>query len=212
MDLSAALARDLALLSDAIDEGTADGARVDLVDSLARTVQAARAAVGSYVGLSVTTGPGEIDLRFTVLDDGAEPADVRTSLRVPFRPASQDGPAPAVVFYASTPGAFVDLAADIAWLTGRSASDIALDADLQPADGFDGAGTVAARSTVDQAVGVLLAQGRTPEQARAELARRAAADGGDLKRAAEQTIADLIPDPSDRRPDDGLDGTTGRLP
>lgn len=196
MDLSAALARDLALLSDAIDETTADGVRVDLVDCLARTVRAARAAVQSYIGLTVTTGPAETDVSFTVLADGATRADVRTSLCVPFRPASNGGPAPAVIFFASTPGAFVDLAADIAWLTGRAPAELALDEHVQLPDGLDGAGTVAARSAVDQAVGVLLAQGLTPEQARADIARRAAADGGDLVRAAERTIAEHVVDPA----------------
>ena len=207
MDLSAALARDLALLSDAIDEGTAHGARVDLVDSLGRAVRAARAAVSSYVGLSVTTGPADTDLRFTVIDDGVDPQEVRASLRVPFRPTSHGGPAPVVIFFASTPGAFVDLAADIAWLTGRPPSELALDADLTVARDPDGVGTVAARSAVDQAVGVLLAHGRTPEQARAELARRASDDHGDLERAAAQVIVELVPRPGDPSLAAAADGT-----
>lgn len=206
MELSAALARDLALLSDAIDDGAADGARVDLGASLTRTVQAARAAVESYVGLTVTTGPDASDLRFTVLHDGASSADVRASLRVPFRTGSADASSPAVVFYASAPGAFVDLAADIAWLTGRETVELALDDHLHRLDDADGAGTVAARSAIDQAIGVLLARGRTPEQARADLERRAADDGHDLERAAAETIADVVPGPGegglDDRPDE----------
>jgi hypothetical protein len=206
MELSAALARDLALLSDAIDDDSAaGGTRVDLAASLTSTVRAAQAAVESFVGLAVLTGPHETDLRFTVLHDGASPADVRSSLRVPFRAASADDPAPAVIFFASTPGAFVDLAADIAWLTGREPIELALDEHLDLSDDLDSAGTVAALSAVDQAVGVLLAHGRTPEQARADLARRAANDGGDLERAAERTIADLVPNASDGEPAEAAD-------
>ncbi len=202
MELSAALARDLTLLSDAIDENAADGTRADLLTSLTRTVQAARAAVVSYVGLTVTTGSDDTDLRFTVLHDGAAPSDVHASLLVPFRAVSDAGPSPAVIFFASTPGAFVDLAADIAWLTGREPVELVLDEHLKVPDDPDSAGTVAARSAVDQAVGVLLARGRTPEQARAYLERRAANDGGDLERAAEQTVADLVSHPVDGGPAD----------
>ena len=204
MDLSAALARDLALLSDAIEDGAGDGGRVDLVDSIARTVQAARAAVASCVGLAVVTGAEPSDLRFTVLQDGVTAPEVRASLRVPFRPTSPGGQEPAVIFFASTPGAFVDLAADIAWLTGQAPTDLALDENLQPPRG--GAGVVAARSVIDQAIGVLLARGRTPEQGRAEIARRAAADGSDLEQAARQTIAEQLAHLVDDRSDDRMTG------
>ena len=95
-----------------------------------------------------------------------------------------------VVFYASTPGAFVDLAADLTYAfaqpprtPGRDggSSGTALDpAGRGPAspdgDTFSLSG-VAELSTIDRAVGVLIDQGHHPDDAHATLRRDAARAG-----------------------------------
>ena len=103
-------------------------------------------------------------------------------------------------------GAFVDLAADLAWLTGAAVEDFALDVHgltAGMADGVDGvAGSdltgsrpvtdrrrrVFDESLINQAVGILLGRGLTPEQARQELDNRAAAAGTDRRSAAQRIV------------------------
>ena len=109
-----------------------------------------------------------------------------TSLRVPlalldpgFAAASR------VVFYAGTPGAFVDLAADLAFAfrganTPERAEDsapaIRLDEDTPPRTrGFSLSG-LKELSAIDRAVGVLIVQGHHPDHAYATLRRDAARD------------------------------------
>ncbi len=97
-----------------------------------------------------------------------------------------------IVLYAANPGAFVDLAADLAVLTGTALHEFLLDRHLDgafgPARPTD-PGRVLDASVVDQAMGVLLDRGWTPEQARRGLRRRAT--DGDLVAAAEALLADL---------------------
>jgi hypothetical protein len=88
-----------------------------------------------------------------------------------------------VILYASVPGAFVDLAADLGWLTGRDHSSHFLDRHLtRPADGT--ASVVRVSSAINQAVGVLIGTGRTPEDAHHYLVARAVAGGVALHEAA----------------------------
>ena len=153
--------------------------------------------MASYLGLAVTTGADHSDLRFTVLEQGAASEDVKTSLRILFRPdptrPDADGcAAPTMTLFASHPGAFVDLAADLAWLTSNTPTGLILDEHMQIARGLDDAGSVARNSAVNQAVGALLARGHTPEQAHAELVRRAAAQDGTVEEAARQIVAELV--------------------
>jgi hypothetical protein len=94
-----------------------------------------------------------------------------------------------VVFYASTSGAFVDLAADLAFVLGTTssnaglaedlASPIRLDADAPPSSRqFDLTG-VAELATIDRAVGVLIGQGHHPDDAYQTLRSDAALAGLD---------------------------------
>jgi hypothetical protein len=195
-----ALAADLVLLTDALDHPTADiGATIAALASDAAT------AVPSYVGLSVRIQLDDDVAELTTLDEESRIRGVATSLRIPVgsEPSSVDGVGLMLVLYASAPGAFVDLAADLAWLTGRPLADMRLDDDLaglflRPAR------SLRARSTIDQALGVLIDQGLTPEHARAQLAGRAAEAGSQLASAALALLAS-IPSPS-------RDETDGYLP
>jgi len=75
----------------------------------------------------------------TTLADGAVAGDICTSLHVPL-PGIGAGHEPAtvaVILYAGTPGTLVDLAADLAWLTGRPPTDFMLDKHLTVPAGPD---------------------------------------------------------------------------
>ncbi len=185
MTISAALAADLDILTAALDEPGAD-----VLHSLQQLGVDAHAAVPSYLGLSVTVDGSIPPFTFTTLDDGAA-ENVRTSLRLTL-PGIGDGraaPSVALILYAGTPGTFVDLAADLAWLTGRPPSDFALDQHLSVSDGSDTGIYLRAASVINQAIGVLIGRGHTPGQAHRDLDIRADSAGTDR-----HTIAQFILD------------------
>ena len=97
-----------------------------------RSSQYAANAVATYLGLSVLVARSEPAFAFTVLADGVVAEDVRTSLQVIVPgPGERAGRfAVTVTLYARSPGAFVDLAADLAWLTKSPVSDFVLDQHL----------------------------------------------------------------------------------
>ena len=115
MDFPTALLRDLLELSASIGVGEGDGA----IDArLGALVSAVRAAVPSYRGLQVTvydSGHPMSLTSFLPTEDG----EITTSLRLPFAVFSPQLDARnRVIFYAATPGAFVDLAADLGHALG----------------------------------------------------------------------------------------------
>jgi hypothetical protein len=117
MKIGPALAADLGILTAALDE---PGANV--LHSLHQLGVDARAAVPTYLGLSVTVEGSDPPFTFTTVEDGAAD-DVRTSLRLTL-PGVSDGrasPSVALTLYAGTPGTFVDLTAD---LPGRTPGHI----------------------------------------------------------------------------------------
>jgi hypothetical protein len=186
MKIGAALAADLGMLTVALDEPDADVLR-----SLHQLGVDAQAAVPTYLGLSVTVD-GSPPFTFTTLEDSAAD-DVRTTLRLTL-PAVGDGRASssvALILYAGTPGTFVDLTADLAWLTGRPPSDFALDQHLSVPDGSDSATYLRAASIFNQAVGVLIGRGYTPKAAHSKLNMPADGEGTDRHTAA-QFILDTL--------------------
>jgi hypothetical protein len=106
-----------------------------------------------------------------------------------------------VVFYAATPGAFSDLAADLGYalhaptttsdpaipddIGGDGAQDmrsdrqlpIVLDADLPPPTVVSGLTGLEDLSAINRAVGILIEQGHHPDRAHDTLRRHAAAAG-----------------------------------
>ena len=187
MTIGAALAADLGILTAALDESGAN-----LLHSLHHLGVDAQAAVPSYLGLSVIVDCSDPPFTFTTLEDGAAD-DVRTSLRLTL-PGVGDGAAStsvAFVLYARTPGTFVDLTADLAWLTGRPLSDFVLDQHLGVPAG-SGTGTyLRTASVINQAIGVLIGRGSTPGQAHRELDTQADGAGTDRHNAA-QFILDTL--------------------
>jgi hypothetical protein len=165
-NIAAALAADLGFLTAALDEpGT------DVTNSLRRLMAAATAALPAFLGLSVTVAGGDPPFAFTTFVEGAGMGNVRTSLRLTLPGAGSAGVADAViiVLYAASPGAFVDLAADLAWLTSRPLSDFALDQHLPAAAERGPVTSLSELSVINQAVGALIGQGHTPEQAERHL-------------------------------------------
>ncbi|MGB6207567.1 hypothetical protein, partial [Mycobacterium sp.] len=194
MKISAALAADLGILTAALDEPGAD-----VLHSLHRLGANAQAAVPTYLGLSVIVGGSDPPFTFTIFEEGAAD-NVRTSLRLTL-PGVGDGrasPSGALILYAGTPGTFVDLAADLAWLTGRPPSDFALDQHLGVPAGSDAGTALRTASVINQAIGVLMGRGHPPGQAHRELDVRADSAGTDRHTAA-QFILDTLTaeDPSD---------------
>jgi hypothetical protein len=185
--ITAALAADLGILTAALDEPGAD-----VLHSLHELAVDARAAVPSYLGLSVIVTRSDPPFTFTTLEDSAA-GDVRTSLRLAL-PGVSDGRAPlavALILYAGTPGTFVDLAADLAWLTGRPLSDFALDQHPSVPAGSHTGTYLRAASVINQAIGVLIGRGHTPQQAHRELDTQADGAGTD-RHAAAQLILDTV--------------------
>ncbi len=190
MEIPAALRTDLASLTQAFDDPD-----IDLDVELSRLTDNLRAAVSSYLGLTLTLGVAERTVTFNVSagrrSNGA-PHVVRASLML--RLAALDGRHVdnTLVLYAATPGAFVDLTADLTFALRLDGSALVLDAHLVPLEtAAAGTSGLADLSTVERAVGVLIAQAFTPELARAELTRRAAADGCSVTTTAEHLLAEV---------------------
>jgi hypothetical protein len=198
VDLPTALLRDLLHLSASV------GFRDDeLGTRLAAMVQAMCAAVPSYRGMDLTVYDGGQPMglvAFLDTDDGA----ISTSMRLPFATLGDGFNRDSrVVFYAATPGAFVDLAADLGHALqapvlfsrpppgatdgadgdglNRGHQDgqetIVLDADLPPRGTTSGLTGLDEMSTISRAVGMLIDQGHPPDEANSTLQRRATAAG-----------------------------------
>ncbi|MDQ2837311.1 MAG: hypothetical protein M3Y89_07810 [Actinomycetota bacterium] len=186
MQINAALVAELAVLTEALDD-----ADTDIVETLLHLVAGAHAAVPSYLGLTVTVTGSDPPITITSLEDTTEVGDIRTSLRFDAPDAGHDGPMPRVslVLYAGNRGAFVDLAADLSWLTGRKLTGVILDAQLTIPAEPDPAAQLRAASLVNQALGVLIGRGHTPGQAQLALDARAADAGTDRSGAATLILA-----------------------
>jgi len=192
VEITAAVAADLAALTEALDDP-----EIDLARTFGQLVADAKLAVRSFLGLSVRVASGGPAL-LTALD-GAEPADVGASLLIP-KPAGVAGAAEVdVILFAAAPGAFTDLAADLAWLAGRALHDFPVDQHLALAAEPDSSNGLAALSLVNQAIGVLIAGGHSPEQAERVLDASAVRAGVERHLAARQILAGLDGAPRDHR-------------
>jgi len=186
MKISAALAADLGILTAALDDSGAD-----VLQSLHLLGVDAQAAVPSYLGLSVIVDGSDPPFTFTTLEGGASD-NIRTSLllMLPGVGEGRASPVVALILYAETPGTFVDLTADLAWLTGRPLSDFALDQHLSVPAGSDTGTYLRTASVINQAIGVLIGRGYTPRQADRELDIQA--HGGIDRHTAAQHILDTL--------------------
>ena len=186
MAISPALAADLAALTDALDHDD-----VDLETQLDAFTAGVTLAVASYLGMRMTIAVNGCEVSFSAPDNLATttPA-IGTSLLIPLTVVSNAQPGSTLVLYAATPGAFVDLAADLGYALGPDHTALVLDEHLGgPANGSgSGAHGLDGYSTINRAVGVLIGRGHTPESAHEGLARFAGLDGRDMRAAAEQVL------------------------
>jgi hypothetical protein len=172
VEIAAALTADLGILTAALDEPGAD-----VADSLRQLAADATVAIPTFLGLTVTVDGSDPPFTFTTFVRGVGADDVRTSLRLALPGVGDVGlpPALVVVLYAGSPGTFVDLAADLAWLTTRPPSDFVLDQHLlAPAERGDTTSLFEV-SVINQAIGALIGQGYTLERAE----RHLTAEGAD---------------------------------
>ncbi len=173
MKLPAVLAADLAMLTEALDEPDSN-----IEQTVQRLATDAASVTPTFAGL---TAGVYTDGRWTAVTtghDAAVPADVVASVRIPLTERAY------VILYATRPGAFVDLAADLSWLTGRPLAEFVLDADVAELAATVAADALRTGRTIDQAIGVLIGRGHTPEEAVAELERLALEDSGNRLAAA----------------------------
>jgi hypothetical protein len=188
MKLNAVLADDLSILTAALDEpGT------DLAQTLQRLTFDATAAIPTYLGLTVTMDGTGTPFTFTTLSGGDVMGDVRTSLGLAL-PGVGDAsvfPAVVLVLYAGLPGTFIDLAADLAWLTARPLSDFVLDQHLLAPAGTGTGTDLLEASVINQAIGALIGQDYTLHQAERHLEARAADAGISRHAASLRILADL---------------------
>lgn len=174
----------LTTLSQALDNPSAD-----LVALVERLAQSARDAVESFTRLSVSvTGEGEpFGFTWSLAPDGVR-GEARASIAISRPGASTTA---SIILLATTPGAFVDLAADVALLSGQPLSAVEVDRHLASLPRMTTAADLAAASRMNQAVGVLIARGHSPEEARAALEERATANGVPPAVVADMLLADL---------------------
>lgn len=186
MAYTRSLSQDLLTLAEALSDP-----EVVLEAMLRELVESVRVTVSSCTGLRwVFHIGGEAVVLDTLTDPTARTA-VRTSLRVPL-PTDGAVTASGLTLWAQTPGAFVDLAADLATALHLPLSALVLDDDLPAATVPPGSG-LGALSLVHQAVGVLIARGHHPDQAHADLERRATTAGTTTAVAARQVINSVTP-------------------
>ena len=179
MDISAALAAHFALLSQALEDPT-----IDLETGLRGFAVSVKAAVSSYTGLTMTIALDDYDISFTVHEDtAARPA---TSLLIPLAALTRIAPVHAagtLLLYAATPGAFIDLAADLSHALRIEPAALVLDGHLDPPAGSVAVDGLEHHVALNEAIGILIGRGHTPESASNELQRLASLDHGDLHAA-----------------------------
>jgi hypothetical protein len=187
VNIPTSVAADLAMLTDALDSPSSD-----IAATLSGLVSAATLSVPSFVGLSVLVGDPDALVEITTIEDPAHAAQIRTSLRFPLLDEERPGATAGVLLvYATKPGALVDLAADLTWLTGRPLGDARLDEDLGGPAAQSPESSLSRLSAVNQAVGVLIGSGLTQQEALAELDARVSATGVERHLVAAAVLACL---------------------
>lgn len=194
MQIPHSLADDLQSLTEAIGDPVLDLASVltVLTDDLST-------AVPSYLGLSLTLNLGELPL---TLNSFADPTDgsAQSSMWLPLVPTDLAGPSGHVVLYARTAGAFNDLADDASWMLGHQGQAV-VDSHIFPVTaGPSGLHGFREFCAINQAAGILIAMGETPDTALVELHRRAAATNRTILESAQDLLsASTAPSGGDER-------------
>jgi hypothetical protein len=196
MDLPHALVDGLTLLSDALDDPFTDLEAVlgVLTDDLTE-------AVPLYLGLTITLHADDCPVVISTLETRDIP--IRTSLLLSLLPAHGSTRTGSVVFYSGAVGSFVDLADDARWIFNLDGYPV-LDSRLAPVGALADPARVhglSAFNDINQALGVLIEEGRTLEDARTELHRRAHHTGQSAAEVARHLLG-TIPGPAPSSPPD----------
>jgi len=189
--LSEALVDDLTLLSDALDDPVAD-----LYAVLSVLTDDLTAAIPLYLGLTVALQVDGNPVTFSTLE--TEPAEeVRSSVCLTLQPLEEKGATGNFAFYSGAIGALADLADDARWIFNLDGYPV-LDQHLGlPTTIATQAGIVglADLRDINQAIGALIEDGRTPNQAKEHLRRLAVRDGQTRARAARVLLDAITRDP-----------------
>jgi hypothetical protein len=153
------------LFSDLAVPDPVTGQPVDLEASLAALTSSVKRAVPSYRGLGLMLVIDEQPITVISAERG-DGSDIATSLSLSLAWVPLLGGDSQITLYASVPGTFVDLAADLAHALGNES--LRLDGDIPSALVSDLTG-VRRLSTINEAVGVLIGHGHTPDGAQREL-------------------------------------------
>ena len=159
---------------------------VELEKLLTALTEAVKSAAPSYRGLALTLIIDKQPVRLTSAEDG-NTSDIATSLRLWLAWIPSLGADSRITFYASTPGTFVDLAADLAFVLGSES--LRLDEDIPSVLVSDLTG-VGRLSAINRAVGVLISHGHTTDSAQRELRHTADVTRISIQKAAEAVTDD----------------------
>ncbi|MCZ4517939.1 hypothetical protein O4220_05365 [Rhodococcus ruber] len=188
MKLQPRLLTDLARLTAALDSSTVDLAR--MVERLTSDIDAAVSGFlsltltvivdGEYFEVSASTG-GSVDLA---------PA---SWLKLTLTDPRSTGAEKQLLIVSGTAGALVEFAADVTCSLGLGVDSAVLDRPLgggKAGATEPGTHALAAVSDVNQAIGVLIAGGRSAAEGRAELQRLAVQSGTPTAEVARRTLRD----------------------
>ena len=109
----------------------------------------------------------------TAMEPSSVQSEITTSLHLTLGGYPLLDPSTEITFFAATPGAFVDLGADLTFALGAAAGP-RLDQDL-PTPVWTGVTGISEMSEINVAIGILIGHDHTPETARREFHRIAKA-------------------------------------
>jgi hypothetical protein len=157
----------------------------DLGEGLTQLSRDVALAVPSSLAVTIVLARAEHEVVVSAL---AEPAPVLASLAVPL---DADGVTGLLILRAGAAGAYLLLADDLDRLLGPEQRPAELDAHLSwPAVGGGPQTTsLAELGSIDQAIGILIAQGLPPEEAHHELDRRAGATNATVATVSRRLVA-----------------------
>jgi hypothetical protein len=188
MATTAATVAALTALTEALDDPDAD-----IEHSLQIMALHAAAAVPSYRGLSIDVAQSNPPLHILAMAESVVTGDARTSLQftMPGPREPSIWPTVSIILFADSAGAFVDLAADLAWLTARPPTEFVLDRHLSAAAQPTSERQLREATAINQAIGALISRGYTLQQASTELSTHAANSSTDRHTAARRILAEI---------------------
>jgi hypothetical protein len=172
VDDSTALTEAIADLLGSVDSTGARPA-IHLRAAVATLARAVRRVAPSYQGLAISVIIDGHRVSLTAMEPSSDQSEITTSLHLTLGGFPLLDPTTEITFYAATPGTFIDLGADLTFALGAAAGP-RLDQDL-PTPVWTGVTGIGELSDINVAIGILIGHDHTPETARRELHRIAAA-------------------------------------